>query len=955
MGRNGPNVERRRLPRMVVALRRVCRSVVVIVLMLSATDLFTNPWALRGNPDLGSLRIVGHVPQPPRADPSGGRIVYVDSARRRLYYAFSEGQVTFRIAEYAIDRPVPRLLRVSAPGPFNGSNVPLTPYGWTLDEGRQRLIYLDAPPPDQHSVIHVLDLRTLTLVSSPAGEWHFTDPDRLPGFFAEGLTYSAADDRIYVVGTMLYGFSAQNIQSGTAPATLGVILALDPTNGSVEWMRPIHECQQVLYETFKGSLIARSRFQDALYVACAAPAPLPVTSNYPGHSGVLRLTIDPKGSAADALNFPADFFAISGRYANSSFNGVAAFDSRTDRVFVQSLSPATPGAWVFDGRISSWVGFIPAPANRKPLYFALNAGTGQYYMGGVSSDSGGFLVVSNARVTPIPQGDLFDGFPVETFMYADERSGRFFVLRDPVKSEWLVLSDRTTPLLPPRSADYDSLTNDIEEGSDTDVSFVSGVSGYGARAWLVGGYGGAWSGVFDPGAGTVAPEATTGGRVRPADRAVTLASVPSIDVRAGTASAAAQATSPDPDTDSDLGAARQSVVSERLSAVIARQMRELAKFDDTSGFPSWWPHEAIDSALEQGAQQVEENGPAETTSPIPEARQAASDRLLWPWESKTCLDGGDGKQQLEAEGFGGTVSIACDAAGITADAFAQWGRFTEGPVSIVSTSFDSRGWRDPKTGASTLVKAEADGIKIAIEGVGTLKIGHIESTVGTLAHGRPGTSKATWASVIEQVRVLDAAGKPVAVPQACDDHKSCQSLAAEVTHALMGRIRVYVPEAHIEATEKGAFATVEKAEKDFLNDSTVNNDLSRAVPALQIEIYKDGIERSRLLLQFAAIQANSIYTISPAADALPDEPPAIVPDTGLIPGQVNTGPPVVGGPQGFGGGRTGGSASRGILALLVRSPLEALHAAGLWILFGAAIVGVARRRRFAQQISQGDR
>ncbi|MFY9586373.1 MAG: hypothetical protein WAT66_02840 [Actinomycetota bacterium] len=931
--------------------RRLCVAAAALLafMIIVPADSLAGTGGVR---DLGQLRIVGEIPKPPGPGVSDvGNVVYVDSARGRLYYTFTR-EGTERIAEYAIDRKIPRFVRESQPGPFR-FGVPTSPYGWTLDSKRQRLIWLQKSIADGHAILHVFDLRSFKMVPAPEGEWEFINPDRLPGFYPQGFTYAAQDDRIYAVGSPLYTAYAQDLTPGAVPAMLGVIVALDPTDGSVEWARPLPECQQVLYEALKGSFIARSSLQNALYVACNASNAAIGTGNYPGHSGVLRVAIDPKGTAADALSFGADFFPISGRYYGGAYSGVAAFDAKTDRFFLQSLSISTPGAWVFDGRLSSWVGFIPARASGQPQYFGLNAKTGQYYMGGV--EEGGFLVVTNARVTPIPQGNLYDSFFVSSFIYADEQANRLFVFGgDDAKPKWLVLEDRTPRFRVPEAADYDSLTKDIDEGSDTDVSFVSGVSGYGARASVVGGYGGVYSGVADPG-GSASSEQLAQGRVRPADRAVTLANVPSVDVRAGTVSAAAQAASPDADTDSDLGALRQSVVAERLSFVIARQMRELARIDDgsTQALPPWWPYEAIDNAMEQGAQLAESGGPAENTSPLPETRQTASERLVWPWEPKSCLDGGGDKQHPEAEGFGGSVSLSCDAAGVTASAFARWGRFTDGPLSIASTSFDSRGWRDPGTGATTLVKAEADGIKIVLEGVGTLKIGHIESTVGTLAHGRPGTSKATWSSAIEQVRVLDAAGKPVGVPQACDDHASCQALADEITHALMGRIRVYVPEAHIEATEKGAFATVEKPDKDFLNDVTVNNDLSRAVPALQIEVYKDGIERSRILLQFAAIQANSIYTISPAAGALPDEPPAILPGAPLLPGPIAVGPPVIEGPKVIGRGPN--RSSRGVFALLVRSPLEALHAAGIWILFGAAIVGVARRRTFTQQISQGDR
>jgi hypothetical protein len=926
---------------------------IAATVLILATGLVIIPqhsWAGGRGGGQGSLQVLGELP-PPR-DALSGQIVYVDSAARRAYYTFLRG-IAVRVAEYDLTPALPRLLRESELGLANPNSLTPTPNGWAFDSRRRRLVFLQKDTLDQHIVVRLLDLRSLSPVPAPAGDWDFNSPKRLPGFFPVGITYSARDDRIYLIGAMTYGETLQALGSQFGqPAQVPVVVALDAVDGSLKWARPVPECQQVLYQSFRGSLIARSEMRDALYFACTTGSPGVVLSNNPGYSGVVRLAIDPKGTSADALRFRADFFAISGAYSANAYHGVAVFDPKTDQLFLQSMSTDTPGAWVFDGRMPGWAGFIAAPESAKGIaqYSGINSRTGQYYMG--SGGTGvGYIVVTNDRALPIPQGNVYEGLQPIWTIYTDERSERLFVMKEKKagKTRWLVVADRTPEFLLPEGADFDSLTSDLDEGPDTEVNFVSGVSGYGAKATLVGGYGGAWSGLIDPSAAgfLISAEDVSRGRVRPADRALTLAGVPSLDLRSGSSSAAAQAGSLDPDSDSDLGAARESLRSEQISPLVAAQIRDL---NNTLGDSSpQWLRDAVNTA----ADEMKEVGPVETTSPLPQMREDAASGLEWPWQSRTCLDGGGDKAHETASNHGGTVDITCDLATLSANASARWGNFVDGPLSIGSTSFDSRGWRDPKTGSSTLIKSTANGIKIALDGIGTLKIGHIESSVTTLARGRPGTAKATWESAIEQVRVLDAAGKPIPVPQGCDDHKSCQQLAADVTHALMGRIRLYVPDADVEQTPKGAFATVQKTFEDFLNDSTVNNDQSRAVPALQIEVYKDGVDRSRLLLQFAAIQANSIYTIAPSLDSPPIEPPSIIPENGIIPGQPLTGPPVVGGPQALPQGSADAPA-RGILALLVRSPFEALHAAGIWVLFGAAVFGVVRRRMFSGQLSQGD-
>src|SRR5207247_6931191 len=106
-------------------------------------------------------------------------------------------------------------------------------------------------------------------------------------------------------------------------------------------------------------------------------------------------------------------------------------------------------------------------------------------------------------------------------------------------------------------------------------------------------------------------------------------------------------------------------------------------------------------------------------------------------------------------------------------------------------------------------------------------------------------------------------------------------------------------------------------------------------------------------VSLAAVQASSIYTISPLPSYEGDTQIAVHTPLGsvggtatgpkrtgtapgpLVPGETGALPPQVApAPTGLGGG----------LAYLIRSPMQALSMAGVWMLFAAAIVGLRRRQ-----------
>ena len=626
----------------------------------------------------------------------------------------------------------------------------------------------------------------------------------------------------------------------------------------------------------------------------------------------MRLTIDPKGDQEAAQGFQTDFFPISGSYSVTSYGvvGAAVFDPVSERFFINSVSATTPGTWVFDGKLSAWVGFIAAP-DRNNHFLGLDTATGRLYMASRDGDGGkdgGYLLVVDGRATPIPQGTLYPGLGTFGFITPDPASGRLFAQMELSKlgygkkgeKGFVVLEDNTPLPERPERIDYDSLTSDLPEGPRTTTSYSAGVNGFGTRTILVGGYGGLV---------TVSGVPLLNGQVRSGDRGATFARLPSVDLRSVGASASAHAMVPDANTQAEF---------------------------------------------EQAGQGQE-----------------------WPWRAVSCLDGNGTAVKDEDVQQAGYARVECDLAKGTVAATSTFGRVDAAGVSVAGSVIHATAYRDEKKGTVTEVVAEAKGIEVPTP-QGTLSIAKVTSYATTVAHGHRGTAKTQWFRVISGVEVRDADGEVTQTIGGCDSREKenpCEDLESEVNRLAPTRLRASLPKPSQEQTPRGAFAGVQQNDRDFYNSRTVNNqgavfeneEGSRPVPGLELNVYNDGQEKSRLVLQLAAIQANSIYTISP--EAPPDtKPPVDVPD---VPEGAPAGTGSVGS---LGGAATGDvpisdiptaddaaiedapaptdavpvattQAVDGVLAFLRRTPQEALLVALVWLTFAGAGWALFRRHQ----------
>lgn len=796
------------------------------------------------------LVVLGEVPEPPDEVRFGGfNLEAVHPEKRRMYahYLHGDDGVT-HIVEYDLRPEIPEPVRDVAlpdetfvsPGDTEGE------YRTAVDTMRERLLVSNpGSSAGKTPGIDVIDLDTLEVSQS----WSILE--RLPGFVPRGITYSPEDDRVYLVGKFgdatVDSFKDQNAPSlDTAP----VVMALDADDGAVAWVRQVPECQRLLQSFGYGALIARSSLEPVVYFACASAAMRA--------TGVVAMRIAPEATQADAASFDMDFHPAPGLYigANPEYTGSARFDPATDRFFLHSLNEATPGAFVFDGRLDAWVGFIASRGQGNVS--GLNPGNGHFYMGG--NGGGGetdtFLDVADGRATPLAQGTTTRDIAPGDHIFADPGSSRIFVKSS---DGWLVVDDRTSSIEASEQTDYDALTDDVAEGPDTNTFFSGGSSGFGAATTLVGGFENAAINL------AVLP---VGGDV------VATVLAPQLEDKAQTAA-----------------------VSYGNRGLVAGDVENLdvASFDVAASARALTFDDATSSDRENAV-----------GVPVEDAYSEAH-----------CGEPEDETGDTDPAGFG-EATVSCDresAAGAAHSSY-EAGYEVEGgdvEVSVGSSSFDTELRRDDDLGLVGRSVAAVRDVAVSTP-QGSLSIGEILGTARTAAQGRTGTSAARWTRMLSGVTVRDADGEVLFGPASCvtvvdgtpdagesggSDADSCQQLTEEIGQTPIQRhLELGLPAPDVEATPKGAFAQVRETQADFLQGRTMHGEERTVVPAATLEVFMDGRQKSRLFTEFAALRSNSIYYIQKFASLgggsgpdldfeAPGAPGAPGPDGQLSPPDLN--------------------------------------------------------------------
>jgi hypothetical protein len=232
-------------------------------------------------------------------------------------------------------------------------------------------------------------------------------------------------------------------------------------------------------------------------------------------------------------------------------------------------------------------------------------------------------------------------------------------------------------------------------------------------------------------------------------------------------------------------------------------------------------------------------------------------------------------------------------------------------------------------------------------------IGLVTATARTFAHGRPGTAKVEYQRLIRDVRIVGADGEETfRCAGVCEDSE----VAQRVNEVIGAKIRMDIPNADTLATARGAFAGVQKDERDAVGGQAQNNDYLSDLPAAQFTINNDSAAKSRVLVQLAGVRASSIYGISllgdfggpdggfdlPPTVVQPPEIPPIVDGTQFPPTVQNpgTGPVAIGFRGGF---------------LLARTPKEVLIVGLIFALIAATVVAAYRRTALIARLEEESR
>jgi hypothetical protein len=261
----------------------------------------------------------------------------------------------------------------------------------------------------------------------------------------------------------------------------------------------------------------------------------------------------------------------------------------------------------------------------------------------------------------------------------------------------------------------------------------------------------------------------------------------------------------------------------------------------------------------------------------------------WPYGTQTCLDGGDGVRTEPEQTTTGYASVSCKLAAYEAASEARQAGGTAPGLTVGNSTHRSTVNRTVKNGMTTVAESTSTGVRLDLPGAATLEIGKATAKAVTTAHGQKGTATATWERKIESVVAKDGTGKVVFDSPGCSttlvhngkevvrsgSTDSCDQLAEGVRKALQVNARLRFPLPSVEATPKGAYASVGQSVADHAGETTVNDQgnlyagdsaTRRTVPAIQIDVYHDSIERSRDIVQLAGVEATSVFTVNKSLD-----------------------------------------------------------------------------------------
>lgn len=953
------------------------------------------PGLLRAAPDPGPIRVVGEMPY--GAELNDWLRMLVDPGLR-------VGMTVTQGSAFVYDLEAARL----------AAEVPGAPFGAearsaVVDEVNH-LVYFprgqaSTDPgcpfgPGQGTAMGVFDLVSLEWSTVPL-PCVAAGPLGLDQFHIKWLAADPERGKRYELGSPQYDVLMRALVAGGSAADkwgqTHVMRQIDDETGTVDWeldIRPFG-CDKIQIGTATGGFIGR--YGDALYAYCYSFSAVRTNSEL---GFVLKVPLGEDGMpVTDPPGAPVTPATVEASTIPTLPGAVyPILDPATGRLLIlTSGRPNGNAVWVLDLVEERFVGVIPSSkpsVEEGTKSVGLDASTGRTYfltLGG--------LLVADVRASPLPAGVNFDivveqgGIGQAIAVVPD--LNRLFV-PDADRQAYVVIEDRLplAPTIP--EPDPDRATADVPEiEGKTDRVFSGASTAYGIHVLSTGGATKAINNL-DPVCGIAFVRATLGGCVASflftsGNREAFLApSAVEVGSSTGASASAAGLAFPSRDsaTDADMRRAGSCFeddaynrTREHLSEEDQRELQEayggacdeIAQHGDCLAAEVY--KRTRDHLSDGDQQQLEDtydavcgavhDAYAENIGLDLRSGTRGPDGRGSPIRTSRCEDfGGSPATDEQERGLEGrpwsVVSsslVDCDAA----DSFALARAASEG-LSVPNPAMEAPDVDAPLLAvgrATTNVTTDLTDEGIVTEStavvenltVGPITIGRIETTARTVARGRTGTTDTT----IERI-ISDVSGPGINCT-VCPAEQVVEAINA----ALGLRVRARIPEVEAFGSPRGAQAVVLKDPRQRASDRAMNDDDTFEAAGLEIVFYNDGeFGRSRLVLHFAGVQAESRYGIFPLPEGGGGVPPA--PPNPFDAGSTVGGVQIIREPVVIdGGGSDGGRTLTKIitypfravqegLGLLVNNPREAAILFVMWGLLGTPIYLAIKRRMLSRAL-----
>jgi hypothetical protein len=231
-----------------------------------------------------------------------------------------------------------------------------------------------------------------------------------------------------------------------------------------------------------------------------------------------------------------------------------------------------------------------------------------------------------------------------------------------------------------------------------------------------------------------------------------------------------------------------------------------------------------------------------------------------------------GQQTSAGAAFGGCIGAASPGtpAGACTVGTPSGGAAAWPTIQLGYVASSTKALHTSKNESVAEAVAVARGVSLAIPGGATVSIGEVATMATSIAAGRRGTAKATFARRISNVIVRDPGGNAVfacgfdgvTVATAVVSSPSCdpRQLTDQVSQVSAVPVEFLTPEPDagpLAGSPGGAQAEVIKSKYLYFNDAFTNADLGYEIPGLQIVTVADAFQPSRVVLNLAAVHVES--------------------------------------------------------------------------------------------------